>query len=392
MSKRLTMHELEQLRDAGFPRDKTPRARLLSVVEVLRLFTDEDSGLSASEIARAIGELTGKEPSENTVLADLHAISSFEPFGMKIAIPSHGENTGFRCIQKHLSSEEAILVGDVIRASSFIDMNTKRKLCEKLYGLSSIERFDQSLETVYVDERDGFEASETLEAICLASKAILKKRQIIFRVSTRWMNGKIAKTSLIQEDPVAIIFSFGRFYLETVARHRETGLLIPMFRRIDLLCDLQLSRKPFAFPEKVKELSTTIIKDTREKIDMFGDGVTRSLFLKVDGASAKYVYDRFGHNINFQHIRETEDSVTGYAHVSVQLGPTFYRWLFGHGGGVFLERPKSIKWVKQFDGCNNIDRAGLTGLVEDYEIACEGYRHELEKALETTGKDWRDIQ
>lgn len=387
MSKRLTDHELALARETGLPNDATPRGRLLSVIEILRCFSDENHGLSASEIARSIGVLTGKEPSENTVLADLHAIAAFKPFGMHIATPLQGKNTGFRCVQKHLTSDEAILAGDVVRASSFLDSQTKRKLCKKLYSLSSRKRFDESLETVYVDERNGYEASELLSAISVASEAILNEKQVIFRVKSHWMNGEVVKSPLIQEDPVAIIFSFGRYYLETIAAHRNTGLPMPMLRRIDQLCEFQISHKTLAFPEKAKEASTTVIKETREKIDMYGDGIARSLFIKVDGASAKYVFDRFGHSLKFAHITDAEGVTTGYAHIVVQLGPTFYRWLFGHRGGIELVNPPSITWIRQFDEFRYANSKERKKLTSDYEAALKGYRLELERALETCRKD-----
>lgn len=381
MSESIEDSKLERLAERGFPRDTTPRGRLLTVVEVLRIFTDENHGLSAKEIARAVGFLTGKEPSENTVLADLHTLASFQPFDMKIAAPSHGENTGFRCVQKHLTSDEAILVGDIVRASSFIGSETRRDLSEKLYGLSSVERYDKSADTVFVDEVEGLRTSEILSTINAAGEAIRTGKQLLFRKRQHWMNGEEHLSKIRQEDPVAIVFSFGRYYLETVATHPETGSPISLLTRVDDMREARPSDKDHAYPDLVKQLERTVVKDTRAKIDMYGDGIMRSLFLKVDGRSAGYVYDRFGHDLKFEHVEEKEDGAVGYAHINVQLSPTFFRWLFGHGRKIELAKPRSIKWVKQFNGCSNVDSREFYMLIEDYELTLKSYRAELERAL-----------
>ena len=48
-----------------------------------------------------------------------------------------------------------------------------------------------------------------------------------------------------------------------------------------------------------------MVADTRQRIDMFGSDTARTLFLKVSGSHAKYVYERFGHDLKFCHIDES---------------------------------------------------------------------------------------
>mgnify|MGYP000479538544 CR=1 FL=1 len=55
MSRTFTEEEISELKEAGFAASGTSRSRILSVLDLLVRFTDERTGISASEIARVIG-------------------------------------------------------------------------------------------------------------------------------------------------------------------------------------------------------------------------------------------------------------------------------------------------------------------------------------------------
>ncbi len=112
---------------------------------------------------------------------------------------------------------------------------------------------------------------------------------------------------------------------------------------------------------------------------MFGSDTARTLFLKVSGSHAKYVYERFGHDLKFCHIDESGgDNVVGYACVNVMLSPTFFRWLFGMGGAVKLAKPKGKRWVGSFP---NAAASDFESYMRDYEAVAEGYKAALEAAI-----------
>ena len=120
---------------------------------------------------------------------------------------------------------------------------------------------------------------------------------------------------------------------------------------------------------------------------MFGSGAARTLFLKVSGSHAKYVYERFGHDIKFCHIDESGgDNVVGFACVNVMLSPTFFRWLFGMGGAVKLAKPKGKRWVGSFP---NAVASDFESCIRDYEAAVEGYKAALEAAILQMGSEER---
>lgn len=85
MSRTFTEEEISELKEAGFAASGTSRSRILSVLDLLVRFTDERTGISASEIARVIGICSERPTSENAILKDLHQISESMPMGIRMA-------------------------------------------------------------------------------------------------------------------------------------------------------------------------------------------------------------------------------------------------------------------------------------------------------------------
>lgn len=378
MSRTFTEEEISELKEAGFAASGTSRSRILSVLDLLVRFTDERTGISASEIARVIGICSERPTSENAILKDLHQISESMPMGIRVAIPSHGENIGFRAINKPLSSEEAILISDVVGTSSFIGEAQKKAISSKVLVFSSDYDVDESIETVFVDRKAGKDTDMFFGVLHAVSRAIRMNEKVAFKKQVHLMSGPTVKVGFYEEDPVAIVFSFGRYYLESMHLD-ESGFPIPHFHRLDDITDLVITGKPVSDRDKVEALRTRVVADTRQRVDMFGSGTARKLFLEVSGTHAKYVYERFGHDLKFCHIDESDErNVIGYACVSVMPSPTFYRWLFGMDGAVRLAKPKGKRWVESFP---NAVASDLESYIQDYEAASEGYKAALDAAI-----------
>lgn len=378
MSRTFTEEEISELKEAGFAANGTSRSRTLSVLDLLVRFTDERTGISASEIARVIGICSERPTSENAILKDLHQISESMPMGIRIAIPGHGENVGFRAVNKPLSSEEAILISDVLGTSSFIGEGQKDEISSKVLAFSSDYDVDESVETVFVDRKAGKDTDVIFSVLHAASRAIRVNERLAFKKQVHLMNGSTVKIGPYEEDPVAIVFSFGRYYLESM-HIDEGGSPSPYFHRLDDIADPFVTGKPLSDREKVEALRTRVVAATRQRVDMFGSGTARKLFLEVSGTHAKYVYERFGHDLKFCHIDKSDErNVIGYACVSVMPSPTFFRWLFGMDGAVKLAKPKGKRWVGSFP---NAVASDFESYMRDYEAAAEGYKAALEAAI-----------
>ena len=258
MSRTFTEEEISELKEAGFAASGTSRSRILSVLDLLVRFTDERTGISASEIARVIGICSERPTSENAILKDLHQISESMPMGIRMAIPGHGENVGFRAVNKPLSSEEAILISDVLGTSSFIGEGRKDKISSKVLAFSSDYDVDESVETVFVDRKAGRDTDAIFNVLHAASRAIRMNERLAFKKQVHLMNGSTVKIGPYEEDPVAIVFSFGRYYLESM-HIDEGGSPSPYFYRLDDIADPVVTGKPVSDRDKVEALRTRVV-------------------------------------------------------------------------------------------------------------------------------------
>ena len=270
----------------------------------------------------------------------------------------------------------------MLGTSSFIGEGRKDEISSKVLAFSSDYDVNESVETVFVDRKAGRDTDAIFNVLHAASRAIRMNERLAFKKQVHLMNGSTVKIGPYEEDPVAIVFSFGRYYLESM-HIDEGGSLSPYFYRLDDIADPVVTGKPLSDRDKVEALRTRVVADTRQRVDMFGSGTARKLFLEVSGTHAKYVYERFGHDLKFCHIDESDErNVIGYACVSVMPSPTFYRWLFGMDGAVRLAKPKGKRWVESFP---NAVASGLESYIQDYEAASEGYKAALDAAISRLG-------
>lgn len=83
-----------------------------------------------------------------------------------------------------------------------------------------------------------------------------------------------------------------------------------------------LSSMPSFSPGAIPRFSRNCANSTEDV--MFESGIARKLFLEVSGTHAKFVYERFVHNLKLCHIDESDErNVIGHACVSVIPSPTF---------------------------------------------------------------------
>lgn len=141
MSRTISSEEIERLLpphdgkgSSKDGRSLPTRERLLAVLEILRVFSDDEEGLTAKEISRIIGLRCGSAPSENTVLDDLRALSDNPPFGIEIKAASKGDKQGFRCVQRFVTPDEAAVLVNLVKTCKYLSPDQREKLSGKIVG------------------------------------------------------------------------------------------------------------------------------------------------------------------------------------------------------------------------------------------------------------------
>lgn len=369
----LTPEEMEGLLSESACLTRTGKSRTLAVMDILRAFTDGDHGLTAREIASVIGIRTGREPSEGAVLSDLHEISANRPLGMGVTIPGRGESGGFRCERSALTVAQARLLVNMARTCKFVTAEQRSELCEAVYETVSISQQD-AIAGVCTDGREVPRSSDAFEAADVSLRALKAGRMIRFAYVDWGLDGverpltSPEGSMTFEETPIALVYSFGNYYLETWADHPSPGRR--MTRRLDRMRRPEVSPRRARNTKEVGELRRSVRERTEQTFDMWGDGIPRTLFLRIDSSAARYAFDRFGHSLRVRHV--AEDGSHGYACITVQLAPTFYRWVVGMGGGVTITRPKDPSWLVPYWEDPSVAKKGLEELEEDYRAAVSG--------------------
>lgn len=381
-----TIEEMESFLPPGMGKSGSKKSQTLLVAELLRTFTDSDHGLTASEIRDVIGLRSGRRPSESKVLDDIHEIAENRPFGTELEIPERGEATGFRCTKTFITSDQARLLINMVQTCKFITPEQRRELCEALHGMVSYHQQDEIVESVYVDERELPVRSEqdVFGVANTAFLAIKTGKRVSFQYAQRGADGKeylIWNEAIFEESPIGLVYSYGNYYLETwneVYRKRYA-------RRLNKMRNVKVSDNDIRDADAVKRLRADTRNRIGQQFDMWGDDITRTLFFHAESRGIGYAYDRFGPNLRFYEVGDTKAS--GYFCADIQLGPTFFRWLFGIRGLVTIERPRSSMWVSQFCKYRLERMKPFDELLEDYEIARTEYERMLMDALSALSAD-----
>lgn len=381
MSRKITDAEIKKLRERGFIAAQTTRERLLQVLELLLEFTNENEGLTARETARVLSACGNTAPAENTLRDDLCAIAKSAPFGIKVEAPTKGDNRGYRVVNRLINPDEAVLLLDMIHTCKFIPTSQQQVLELKLLPLIPEAKQDEVIETIIPSSHESADHANVLPALNTASRAIMENKQISFSYMMHWMNGAYVETPMQTAEPISILFSFGHYYLEVLLPTKDRDDQQVEFRRFDRISKLVITGLKIEHKKQVEQLRKAAPSLLGEMIDMRGDGISRTLFLRVDGKLSGAVYDRFGHDIKFEHISETATDVIGHVKIKVQLSETFFRWLFGMNDGVRLIRPRSTRWLRAFQGMETFGQEEYESLLNDYKTANYEYKKLLESAL-----------
>lgn len=392
MHETMTTKEMAEMLPGNLGLNDDARSRLLCILGILMEFTDSDCGLTAAQIRDILASRSksGKRPSEPSVLADIKALSESGLPAIEIKRPSRGEAGGFKCTKAFLTDAQVRLLINIVRTCKFITLDECRHLCDSLEGLVSVYQQDRIVGEVYVDERPRPTEPDVYEAANVAAQSIELGRKMGFGYCYCGLDGKEHLLNApdggheFRETPIALIFSNGNYYLETWPESPNEHLPRKHFsRRLDRIRNPRILDAPAEENEDIDALRLSVPKRIGQTFDMFGDGVKRNLFLKVNALASNNVLARFGHACKFEHVSKSEDSLEdGYLLVSVQLSPTFYRWLCGFGSQIQIVRPVNELWATSGSWAKHpASKRPFESLLEDYDAAINGYVTHLREAL-----------
>ena len=392
MDEPMTTEEMAGMLPGSLGLQDDARSRLLGVLGILMEFTDANHGLTATEIRDILAARNEscRRPSEPSVLADIKALAENGAPAVEIERPPRGKSGGFKCTKAFLTDAQARLLINIVRTCKFITLDECRHLCEALEGLVSVYQQYRIVGEVYVDERPRPTEPDVYEAADVATLSIERGKKMGFGYCYYGLDGKEHLLDApgggheFRETPIALIFSNGNYYLETWPEAPNTELPRKHFsRRLDRIRNPRILDETAESNKAIEALKRSVPRRIAQTFDMFGDGVERYLFLKVSALASNNVLARFGHGCKFENVAIGENGIEyGYLLASVQLSPTFYRWLCGFGSQIQITRPLGELWARGGSWARHpASKRSFASLVEDYEAAVAGYTAHLKEAL-----------
>ena len=315
--------------------DNYRKIKLLKLIDMLRLETDEQHPLSTTQICAKLGAM-GIICDRRTLPRDIAILNEH---GYEIMSTMIKHDRCYYVEDRSFSVPEIKILIDAVQAASFITEKKTRELIEKIASLGGSHRAEilkgnlvnfntrkHSNEHIYYNV-------DTIEA------AIQSNRKIIFYYFDLDENG----TKIYRRDhhhyvvePISLVFNEDNYYLISYSsRHDGTAnYRIDRMESVELVDEL-ICEKAIALRDEVSGYTEQVFK-------MYG-GPTIEVTLEFDDTLIGVVYDKFGEESKM--TRTSDHTISATVHV--QISPTFWGWIFQFMGKMSILSPEQL--VKDYE-------------------------------------------
>ncbi len=300
------------------------KLKLLYLARYLQEQTDEQHPKTIQDMIAHLAAY-GITAERKSLYDDLHLL---ELYGMDIQTEK-SKHFGYYLGERDFQLPELKLLIDVVQASPFLTKRKSMELIGKLEQLTSHYGAQQLRRQVYVMNRVRTDNETLYYAVDGINGAINENRQISFRYFDWTVNGDRnyrKEGNFYVTNPVALCVD--RYYY-LVAYDPKTQDY--RHYRVDRISDLTVSdtpRDPLPPGFDLGEYTKTIF-------NMY-NGEAATVQLQLDASLLNAAMDRFGSDA---HMYTAKDG-TIHLTAQVEVGPTFFGWLFQFGSKIRLLAPQ----------------------------------------------------
>lgn len=312
------------------PRGANMKLKFTYLMKIMLEKTDDEHSLTMPQILREL-EGYGISAERKSIYGDLQ---DMEQLGVEVIKEQIGKETFYHVGSRQFELAEVKLLIDAILSSKFITRNKSSALIAKVKTLVSDYQARSLQRQVYVGDRVKTMNESVYYNVDDIYTAIGSNKKISFKYY-RWdINKKLVPTHdgrYITVSPWTLIWNDENYYLVAYddADHMIKHYRVDKMMNITVEDELRSGREDF------------------EKLDMndyskatFGmyRGDKRKVKIRLDNRMCGVFIDRFGKDISFRTINESES----YVNVNVNVSPQFFGWLFGLGSGVTIMGPEDV--------------------------------------------------
>lgn len=311
------------------------KSRILYLYRLLYEQTDENHGLTMSQIISALGGL-GIKASRKAIYGDVRAL---EDFGVDVQLEEKGSASSYKVLSRKFELPELTALADYVISSHFFTAKKSSALIKKLGSLCSVHDAKQ-LDTHTISADSSAEYNENiLYNIDAIHRAIAHKKQISFSYFQYSFDYKLARPQKENRgthtcSPIALTWNDGKYYLiayypkyKGISHFRvdkmESAVILPD--------NAEKGSRDFKLSEYMKST-----------FSMFSGSLV-DVTMRFENSLMNAVIDRFG-KINPVHDGRGHFKFTVPVRVSAGKAPTaFFGWLFQFGTAAQIISPAYVR-------------------------------------------------
>ena len=310
-------------------RNENGKQKLFRLLEILMRYTDEDHGLSMSEIISKLNEY-GISAERKSIYDDFFVL---EELGIPIS-KTRDKKTRYYIDFCIFELPELKMLVDAIQSSKFITAKKSREIISKLEGFCSIHKSKELSRQVYVEDRVKTANPASIYTVDSVHSAINNDCKLKFHYFEydSLKNKKLRRDGKFYSvSPLSLIWSEENYYL---VAYEDESEKIKHFR-IDKMIDVSVLDEKRTVSDAVAKFSPSDY--SRKVFGMYG-GREELVSFECREKLAGVIIDRFGTEPSFHKT----DFGFRFS-LRVMVSPTFFAWVMGFGDEMKILSPDSVK-------------------------------------------------
>lgn len=309
-------------------RSEKQKQKLLRVFEMLMRETDEEHGLTMTQIISRLGEL-GISAERKSIYDDFLVL---EEIGYPVSKIS-AKPPEYTLDRRPLELAELKMLVDAVQVSKFVTSRKSREIISKL-SIFAGARAKELSRQVYVEDRIKTANSATIYTIDEIHRAINEKKRLEYKYFDYNANKeKVFRNGGEKYDvtPLSLMWSDENYYL--VAFDERAGKIKNF--RVDKMSAVCMSELPSSNNECIEGFDAS--EYSFRIFGMYG-GREELVTMEFSEKLAGVVIDRFGMDESF-----IKTDFGFKVSMRLMVSPTFFAWILGFGENARILAPASVR-------------------------------------------------
>lgn len=310
--------------------DNYRKIKLLKLLELLRLDTDELNPMTTNQICTRLDEM-GIICDRRTLSKDIALLNEQ---GYEIMDTSVGHEKGYYVADRSFSIPELKILMDAVQAASFITGRKTRELVEKIAELGGSHRAEILKSNIVKFKTTKHSNEQIFYNVDALEQAIDEQKKVLFRYFDLNEHGqKVYRRDghRYVVEPIAMVFNEDNYYMLCYSsRHRKTSTY-----RVDRMEAVEVLEE--GITETAIALKAEIGPYTEQVFKMYA-GEAVDIVIEFNDSLIGVVFDKFGEDTKMMRCGDRKCVAT----VKVQISPVFWGWLFQFAGEMKLLSPDSL--------------------------------------------------